>query len=42
MTTEGVDLTPAEGKPIGRRIVFGMVGVGAVGVVLGKQLTSMT
>ena len=42
MTAEDVDLTPTEGSPVGRRIVLGMVGVGAVGVVLGKQLTSMT
>lgn len=42
MTTDNVDLTPAEGKPIGRRIVFGMAGVGALAVVLGKQLTSVT
>ena len=42
MTAEDVDLTPSEGSPVGRRIVLGMVGVGAVGVVLGKQLTSMT
>ena len=42
MTAEEVDLTPSEGSPVGRRIVLGMVGVGAVGVVLGKQLTSVT
>lgn len=42
MTAEDVDLTPSEGSPVGRRIVLGMVGVGAVGVVLGKQLTTMT
>jgi DMSO/TMAO reductase YedYZ molybdopterin-dependent catalytic subunit len=37
-----VDLTPATGKPVGRRIVLGMAGVGALAVVLGKQLTSAT
>ena len=42
MAAEDADLTPADGKPIGRRIVLGMAGVGAVGVVLGKQLTSVT
>lgn len=42
MSVDDVDLTPADGKPIGRRIVLGMAGAGAVAVVLGKQLTSMT
>ncbi len=42
MSGDDVDLTPAEGKPIGRRIVLGMAGAGAVAVVLGKQLTSVT
>ena len=28
----------AEGKPVGRRIVLGMIGLGAVGVVVGRSL----
>lgn len=42
MSADDADLTPAEGTPIGRRIVLGMVGVGALAVVLGKQLTNAT
>lgn len=42
MSQGEVDLTPAEGRPVGRRIVLGMVGVGALAVALGKQLTSAT
>jgi len=42
MSVDDADLTVAEGSPVGRRIVLGMVGVGALAVVLGKQLTSAT
>ena len=41
----GSDDTPAEidgaGKPIGRRIVLGMLGLGAIGVLFGKQLENI-
>jgi DMSO/TMAO reductase YedYZ molybdopterin-dependent catalytic subunit len=42
MSVDDADLTVAEGSPVGRRIVLGMVGAGALAVVLGKQLTSAT
>lgn len=42
MAADDVDLTPAEGSPVGRRIVLGMAAAGALAVVLGKQLTSAT
>ncbi|MFM8154789.1 MAG: molybdopterin-dependent oxidoreductase [Actinomycetes bacterium] len=42
MGTDDVDLTPAEGSPVGRRIVLGMAGAGALAVILGRQLTDAT
>ena len=32
------DQNDEQGKPVGRRIVLGMLGLGALGIVFGKQL----
>ena len=35
--SETTTTNPRKGSPVGRRVVLGMLGVGAVGVVLGRQ-----